>query len=179
MELEIEEEPVVKEAATLNPSSGVTEGTPANKQFDEDSTTPNPTVSQPGLRRSTRNKRKPDRYSPSLTLLSTEQQDPSSVAEAKSSPEKGHGNGNRINEVWEIVEPPPNQRVVGFIDADGVVKCYKARLVAQGCSQKFGLDYEKTFESIRSVVALGTQPSLQLHRYSPHSSMEKLPKRYI
>ena len=58
-----------------------------NQQSGEDSTTPNPTVSQPGLRRSTRSKLKPDRYSPSLTLLLTEQQDPSSVAEAKSSPD--------------------------------------------------------------------------------------------
>ena len=47
---------------------------------------------------------------------------------------------------------------------------YKARLVAQGCSQKFGLDYEETFspvvrfESIRSVVALGAQHKLQLRQ---------------
>ena len=54
----------------------------------------------------------------------------------------------RLNEVWELVELPPNRRIIGSkwvfkrkVDADGEVKRYKARLVAQGCSQRFGLDY--------------------------------------
>ena len=81
------------------------------------------------------------------------------------------------NEVWELVEPPPDRKVVGNkwifkrkVDADGAVERYKARLVAQGCTQKFGLDYEETFspvvrfESIRSIVALGAQHKLQLHQ---------------
>ena len=53
------------------------------------------------------------------------------------------------NKVWELVEPPPNQKIIGSkwvfkrkLDANGSVECYKARLVAQGCTQKFGLDYE-------------------------------------
>lgn len=47
---------------------------------------------------------------------------------------------------------------------------YKARLVAQGCSQQFGLDYEETFspvvrfESLRGVLALGAHYKLQLHQ---------------
>ena len=47
---------------------------------------------------------------------------------------------------------------------------YKACLVAKGCSQRFGLDYEETFspvtcfESIQSVIALGAQHKLQLHQ---------------
>lgn len=76
------------------------------------------------------------------------------------------------NEVWELVEPPPDRKIVGSkwifkrkVDADGAVTRYKARLVAQGCSQRFGLDYEETFspvvrfDSVRSVVALATTPS--------------------
>ena len=41
-------------------------------------------------------------------------------------------------------------------------------MVAQGCTQRFGLDYEETFspvirfESVRSVIALGVHLKLQL-----------------
>ena len=83
----------------------------------------------------------------------------------------------RSNEVWELVEPPPERKIVGSkwifrkkMDANGTVNRYKARLVAQGCSQRFGLDYEETFspvvcfESVRSVVALGAQHKFQLHQ---------------
>ena len=142
-------------------------------------------ASKSGLWRSTRNRQQPDWYSPGLTLLLTEQQDLSSVAEAKSSPDKvkwaeameREMESLRSNKVWELVEPPPNRRVIGSkwvfkrkVDADGVVERYKTRLVAQGCTQKFGLDYEETFspivrfESIRSVIALGAQHKLQLHQ---------------
>ena len=83
----------------------------------------------------------------------------------------------RLNEVWELVELPPNRRIIGSkwvfkrkVDADEEVERYKARLVAQGCSQRFGLDYEETFspvvrlESIRSAIALGAQHKLQLRQ---------------
>ena len=118
-------------------------------------------------------------------MASTQQQDPSSVAEAKSRPDKAKWENAmereveslHSNNVWELVEPPSNRKIVGSkwifkrkVDADGAVERYKARLVAQGCSQKFGLDYEETFspvvrfESIRSVVALGAQHKLKLHQ---------------
>ena len=83
----------------------------------------------------------------------------------------------KSNQVWELVEPPSDRKIIGSkwvfkrkIDANGVVERHKARLVAQGCTQKFGLDNEETFspivrfESIRTVVALGAQQRLQLHQ---------------
>lgn len=115
-------------------------------------------------------------------MLSTEQQDPSSVAEAKSAPDKvkwedaieREMESLWSNEVSELVETPPNWKVIGskyiFKWNDGAVECYKAQLVVQGCTQKFGLDYEETFspvvpfEFIRSVVALGAQHKLHLHQ---------------
>ena len=54
--------------------------------------------------------------------------------------------------------------------ADGAVKRHKARLVAQGFSQKFGADYDETFcpvvrlESFRTIVALAVQNDLNLHQ---------------
>ena len=158
---------------------------PVHEQLGEESTAHNPIVSESDLRRSTRNKQQPDRYGYNLMVISTEQQDPSSVAEAMSSPHKSKWQkameremeSLHSNEVWDLVKPPPNQKIVGSkwifkrkVDVDGTVEWYKARLVAQGCTQKFGLDYEETFspvvrfESIRFVVALGAQHKLQLHQ---------------
>ena len=119
-------------------------------------------------------------------MVSTEQlQDPSSVAEAKSHPDKDQWEKAMeremeslwSNDVWELVEPPSNQRVVGSkwvfkrkVNEDGTIERYKARLVAQGHTQKFGLDYEETFspvvrfESIRSVAALAAEHQLKLHQ---------------
>lgn len=55
-------------------------------------------------------------------------------------------------------------------NAEGSVERYKARLVAQGFYQKFGVDYDETFcpvvsfESVRAVIALAVQNGLKLHQ---------------
>ena len=74
---------------------------------------------------------------------------------------------------------PEGRRIVGSKwvfktkkDANGAVERYKAQLVAQGqgCSQKYGQDYDETFspvvrfESIRIVIALAVQFGLKLHQ---------------
>ena len=47
---------------------------------------------------------------------------------------------------------------------------YKARLVAQGYAQQYGLDYEETFsplvrfESVRMVLALAAKHGMQVHQ---------------
>ena len=54
-------------------------------------------------------------------------------------------------------------------NADGSIEKCKARLVAQGYSQKEGLDNDETFssvvrsESLRSVIALASKNGLRLH----------------
>jgi hypothetical protein len=81
------------------------------------------------------------------------------------------------NEVWELVELPEGRKAVGSkwvykvkTDADGSIERYKARLVAQGFSQKYGTDYDETFcpvvrlESFRTIVALAVQNGLILHQ---------------
>jgi hypothetical protein len=183
VELEVEEKPIVEESVT--PSSAPEE-TPADEPSGEESASADvPSNQTLNLRRSTRNRQKPDWYSHNLTLLSTERPDPTSLDEVNSSPDKlkwrrameKEMGSLRLNEVWELVEPPPNRRTIGSkwvfkrkVDADGEVERYKARLVAQGRSQRFGLDYEETFspvvrfESIRAAIALGVQHKLQLHQ---------------
>lgn len=53
------------------------------------------------------------------------------------------------NDVWELVKLPEGRKSVGSkwvfktkMNADGRIERYKARLVAQGFSQKFGSDYD-------------------------------------
>ena len=58
----------------------------------------------------------------------------------------------RENDVWDLVELPVGKKVVGCkwvykvkTGVDGSVQRYKARLVAQGFTQKYGTDFDKTF----------------------------------
>ena len=68
----------------------------------------------------------------------------------------------KLNEVWELVDPPSESPVVKCKwifkrkrNVKGVL--YKARLVAQGYAQRPGIDYEETFspvvpfESLRGI----------------------------
>ncbi|GJR34289.1 retrotransposon protein, putative, ty1-copia subclass [Tanacetum coccineum] len=65
------------------------------------------------------------------------------------------------NDVWVLVELPPNARTVGSkwlfkkkIDMDGAVYVFKARLVAKGFTQTYGVDYEETFSSVADIRAI-------------------------
>ena len=71
------------------------------------------------------------------------------------------------HEVWELTELPEGREPVGSkwvfkakVNADGKIECYKARLVVQGFSQRFGCGYDETFspvvrlESVRTLIGL-------------------------
>jgi hypothetical protein len=80
------------------------------------------------------------------------------------------------NDVFELVELPPGRKAVGCKTilkekhgADGEVISLKARFVAKGYSQKFGVDYLETFAptakgtSIRIVLVIAADEDLELH----------------
>jgi hypothetical protein len=81
------------------------------------------------------------------------------------------------NHVWELVDPPPGCKPIGtkwvWKNKEGekaeVVR-NKSRLVAQGFSQKEGIDYEETFapvarlEAIRILLAFSVAKGFKLHQ---------------
>nr|GEV29550.1 retrotransposon protein, putative, Ty1-copia subclass [Tanacetum cinerariifolium] len=67
----------------------------------------------------------------------------------------------KVNKVWIVVDHPPNAKVVRNkwlykkkTGMDGKVHTYKACLVAKGCNQTFGIDYQETFSSIADIRAI-------------------------
>jgi hypothetical protein len=67
------------------------------------------------------------------------------------------------NGTWELVKLPPGRKAIGSKwvfkvkrNADGSIECYKARLVAQGFSQRPGINFDKTFAPTAKWAALRT-----------------------
>ena len=78
---------------------------------------------------------------------------------------------------WELVPLPKNKNIVGCKwifkvkrKADNSIDRFKARLVAQGYSQKYGIDFDEVFSpvarfaTIRTVLALSTLLDLDVHQ---------------
>ena len=67
------------------------------------------------------------------------------------------------NKVWDLVELPEERKAVGSkwvykkkSGANGKVERYKAKLIAQGFSQKYGADYDKIFFQIRVTLCFNS-----------------------
>ncbi|CAN0910966.1 Retrovirus-related Pol polyprotein from transposon TNT 1-94 [Linum grandiflorum] len=81
------------------------------------------------------------------------------------------------NGTWKIVTLPPGKRTVDYkwifttkYNADGSVERYKARLVARGFTQSFGIDYQETFapvaklKTIRILLSIAANEDWPLHQ---------------
>ena len=81
------------------------------------------------------------------------------------------------NKTWELVKLPEGRKAIGCkwvfrvkYDGKGLVERFKGRLVAQGYSQKYGIDYDETFSpvarfsSIRTLLAFAVEMEMQIHQ---------------
>lgn len=117
-------------------------------------------------RRSSRVSKQPDRFSFLSTLdhLSI----PSSYKQATETTEWSHAMQEELdaltkNNTWELVPKPENQPIVGCrwvytvkLRPDGSLDRCKARLVAQGYKQKYGIDYGETFAPVAKMTTVRT-----------------------
>ena len=74
------------------------------------------------------------------------------------------------HEVWELTELPEGLEPVGSkwvfktkVNADCKIEYYKAWLVAQGFSQRFGSDYDETFSPVVRLESVCTLIGLSVH----------------
>ena len=81
------------------------------------------------------------------------------------------------NGTWELVELPDGRKPIGSkwvfrvkYNSDGTVERFKARIVAKGYSQEYGIDYDETFSpvvkfsSIRTLLAWAVQKGMKIHQ---------------
>ena len=81
------------------------------------------------------------------------------------------------NQTWDLVKLPKGHNIVGCKwvfrvknDGNGKVNCFKGRLVAQGFSQRHGVNYEEIFSpvvhlsSIRTLLAFAAKKKLHVHQ---------------
>ena len=81
------------------------------------------------------------------------------------------------HETWTLAQLPPDRRVVGSkwvfktkYNSEGEIDRFKCRLVAQGYSQREGMDYTETFApvakfaTIRSLLALAVERGMHIHQ---------------
>lgn len=110
-------------------------------------------------------------YRESIGLMTQREKDPQNFKEAVNSlaadkwkkAMEEEMSSIRENETWDLVELPPGMKTIGSKwiykqkeDANGVVIRHKARLVALGCFQKFGRDYDEVFAPVVKQVTFRT-----------------------
>src|SRR3954466_104128 len=133
----------------------------------------------PPRRNPPRDRHPPARYSASATSTYSSDfscfvasihslQEPKSYSEAARSPEWQKAMAEELEafqktHTWDLVPLPPGAHPVSCkwiykvkTKADGSVDRYKARLVARGFTQEYGIDYEETFAPVAKMTSIRT-----------------------
>lgn len=132
------------------------------------------------LRRSKRTRKPNPKYANAALVEDIGVKEPNSFEEANQSKEWRKAMEEEMqallqNETWDIVPKPKDVKPISCkwvyklkVRPDGSIDRYKARLVARGFSQTYGLDYEETFSpvakitTVRVLLALAANKSWRL-----------------
>ncbi|GJW76284.1 putative RNA-directed DNA polymerase [Tanacetum coccineum] len=78
------------------------------------------------------------------------------------------------NDTWDLVELPKGRKALSSkwvwklkFKSSGEIERYKARLVAMGCAQKEGVDYEETFSPVVKMVTIRCLVNLAVNQSWP------------
>ena len=131
------------------------------------------------VRRTARERRAPNLYG-DCTNLAHEDREPTSASEGMNSSDKAKWQSAMEmemesllgDEVWNLVKLPEDRQTVSSkwvfkvkVSPDGSSERYKARLVAQGYSQKYGLDYDETFSPVVRTESVRTSQQRTIFYY--------------
>ncbi|KAK8926133.1 hypothetical protein KSP39_PZI018401 [Platanthera zijinensis] len=172
-----------------------TEGSDSDSESDDleevglDDESEEEVADAPLLRRSTRERRAPLRFSLSAVgaqyCLNMLGEDPISARDARSRADANQWElamedemvSLRKNQTWGLCKLPKGRKAIGSkwvfkqkVKADGTVEKYKARLVAKGFSQVEGVDYDEIFSpvakltSIRMVLSIAAVHDLEIEQ---------------
>ena len=164
---------VVPQSTPVDSDSDPEQEDLVNEVEDADSDEDPDTDSMPALRRSTRERKVPLRYSLSALstfhALSITGDDPSSVKEARSMDDANQWELAMTeemqsldhNDTWSLCKLPKDRKAIGCkwvfkrkLKLDGTVEKYKARLVAKGYSQVEGVDYDEIFSPVAKLTSI-------------------------
>ena len=165
---------------TCEQSSETDKESPAESaSINEDEVDEESEKTEPVRRRSNRVSKPPERYQ-DVAMLSIE--DPTTYEEAMNSPEKedwkqalkSELDSIHSNRTWVRANLPAGRMAIPCkvvwkkkLDDAGKVARYKARVVAKGFHQRYGVDYDETFAPVVSydalLVALGIAVSKEWH----------------
>lgn len=83
------------------------------------------------------------------------------------------------NSTWDLVPTPQDASIIGSkwvqsikVHSDGILDRYKARLVAHGYKQEYGIDYKDTFAPVAEMTTIRSLLSVAFVRDWPLWQMD-------